>query len=70
MSEEKQYGDILAELEQPCQSCQPDGAVVLTGRSPAGGAVTVRMLPGRVLEVEGGEDLLPEIRGRRCPYGR
>lgn len=51
-------GNILAELEQPCQSCQPDGAV------------TVRMLPGRVLEVEGGEDLLPEIRGRRCPYGR
>ena len=63
-------GNILAELEQPCQSCQPDGAVALTGRSPAGGAVTVRMLPGRVLEVEGGEDLLPEIRGRRCPYGR
>lgn len=27
-------GNILAELEQPCQSCQPDGAVVLTGRSP------------------------------------
>lgn len=25
-------GNILAELEQPCQSCQPDGAVVLTGR--------------------------------------
>ena len=64
-------GNILAELEQPCRMCQPGGAVVLTGRSPTGEAVSVRILPSLVLEVEGGEDLLEEIRKRRqCPYGR
>lgn len=62
--------NILAELEQPCRFCKPDGAVVLTGRSPTGEAVTVRLLPGAVLEIDGCEELLEQIRGRRCPCGR
>lgn len=61
--------NLLAELEQPCRMCQPDGAVVLTGRSPTGEAVTVRLLPGGVMEVDGGGELLTTIRGRRCPHG-
>ena len=60
-------GNILAELEQPCQSCQPDGAVVLTGPLPRWRGGDGAYASGHVLEVEGGEDLLPEIRGRRCP---
>lgn len=63
-------GNILAELEQPCQMCQPAGGVVLTGRSPTGEAVTVHLLPGQVLEIDGCEALLEEIRSRRCPHGR
>lgn len=62
--------NLLAELEQPCQMCRPDGGVVLTGHSPTGEAVTVRLMPGLVLEVEGCAELLPTIRERRCPYGR
>lgn len=61
--------NLLAELEQPCQLCKPGGAVVLTGHAPTGEAVTVRLLPGGIMEVEGGDDLLPAIRGRRCPHG-
>ena len=61
---------LLADLEQPCQMCGGDGVVVLTGRSPTGEPVTVRMLPELVLEVDGCEDLLAEIRARRCPHGR
>lgn len=62
--------NLLAELEQPCQTCKPDGAVVLTGTSPTGEKVTVRLLPGLLLEVEGvPEDTLSAIRERRCPYG-
>lgn len=60
--------NLLAELEQPCRMCKPDGAVVLTGTSPTGEQTTVRLLPGLLLEVEGGEALLAQIRGRRCPH--
>lgn len=62
--------NLLAELAQPCEACGPGDAVVLTGTSPTGTALTVRLLPGLILEVEGGEALLEQIRGRRCPYGR
>lgn len=62
--------NLLAELEQPCQTCKPDGAVVLTGTSPTGEKVTVRLLPGLLLEAEGiSEEALATIRERRCPYG-
>lgn len=60
--------NLVAELEQPCRACRED-AVVLTGRTPTGDPVTVRLLPERVLEVEGGEALLEEIRRRRCHRG-
>ena len=62
--------NLLADLEQPCQMCGGDGVVVLTGRSPTGEAVTVHLLPGQVLEIDGCEALLEEIRSRRCPHGR
>lgn len=59
--------NLLTELEQPCESCGVDGAIVLTGFSPDGEAVTVRMLPGRVMDIEGiPEEKLAAIRGRRC----
>lgn len=60
--------NLLAELEQPCGHCRQDG-VVLTGHAPTGEQVTVRLLPDFVLEVEGCDDLLEQIRGRRCPHG-
>lgn len=60
--------NLLAELEQPCGKCRADG-VVLTGTSPEGGAVTVRLMDENVLEVSGGDDLLERIRERRCPNG-
>lgn len=59
--------NLLCELEQPCGKCDRDG-VVLTGTSPAGSPVTIRLLENRVLEVEGGDDLLEAIRERRCPH--
>ncbi len=62
--------NLLAELEQPCRMCRPDGVVVLTGRSPMGEAVTVRLLPDCIMEVEGCDELLSTVRERRCPYGR
>ncbi len=58
--------NLLAELEQPCGQCDGDG-VVLMGTSPTGKPITVRLLGDRVLEVTGGDELLEEIRGRRCP---
>lgn len=61
--------NLLAELEQPCQVCKPDIGIVLTGISPTGSSVTVHLLPGRIMEVEGGEDILGQIRERRCPHG-
>lgn len=62
--------NLLAELEQPCEKCQPDGAVVLTGTSPTGDRVTVRLLPDLILEAEGCEGLLAQVKERRCPHGR
>lgn len=61
--------NLLAELEQPCGECSREG-VVLTGASPAGDRVTVRLLPGLILEAEGCDELLAQIKERRCPHGR
>jgi len=61
--------NLLAELELPCGLCR-SGGVVLTGLSPTGESVSVRLLPEHVLEVEGGDALLEQIRGRRCQYGK
>lgn len=36
--------NLLAELEQPCRICRED-RLVLTGRSPSGEAVTLRLGP-------------------------
>ena len=60
--------NLIAELEQPCGQCRADG-VVLTGTSPLGGSITVRLLPENVLEVTGGDDLLEQVRGRMCGDG-
>lgn len=60
--------NLIAELEQPCGQCEGE-SVVLTGTSPTGERVTVRLLSGNVLEVEGGDGLLEDIRRRRCPFG-
>lgn len=60
--------NLVAELEQPCGKCAAD-RLVLTGRSPTGADVTVRVTPDLVLEVEGGEELLETIRARGCPHG-
>lgn len=61
--------NLVAELEQPCRKCEAD-RLVLTGRSPAGADVTVRVTPDLVMEAEGGEALVETIRVRGCPYGR
>lgn len=36
--------NLLAELEQPCRICRED-SLVLTGRSPTGETVTIRLGP-------------------------
>lgn len=61
--------NLVAELEQPCRECGEADRLVLTGRSPTGADVTVRVMPDLVLEVEGGEALLETIRARGCPHG-
>lgn len=62
--------NLLAELEQPCEHCWTGEAMVLTGTSPAGEKVAVRLLPGLTLEVEGvPEDAIAAIRERRCLHG-
>lgn len=61
--------NLLAELEQPCRICRED-RLVLTGRSPSGEAVTLRLGPDLVLESEGCGALAEEIRKRGCPDGR
>ena len=60
--------NLLSELELPCVRCNGVG-VILTGTSPTGCTVTVRMLPDNVLEVEGGDELLQAIRKRGCLHG-
>lgn len=60
--------NLISELDQPCGACGGAG-VVLTGTSPTGESVTVRLLPERVLEIEGGGELVDAVRERRCPYG-
>lgn len=47
--------NLLAELEQPCRICRED-SLVLTGRSPTGATVTIRLGPDLVLEAEGCAD--------------
>lgn len=61
--------NLIAGLEPPCGHCK-DAGVTLDGTSPTGEPVAVRILPGHVLEVEGGGELLDTIRKRRCPYAR
>lgn len=60
--------NLLSELELPCGRCNGAG-VILTGTSPTGCTVTVRMLADNVLEVEGGDELLQAIRKRGCLHG-
>jgi hypothetical protein len=60
--------NLLSELELPCGRCNGSG-VVLAGTAPTGCAVTIRMLPDNVLDVEGGDELLQAIRERGCPRG-
>ena len=43
--------NLLAELEQPCRICRED-SLVLTGRSPTGETVTIRLGPDLVLEAD------------------
>ena len=58
--------NLLAELEQPCRICRED-SLVLTGRSPTGATVTIRLGPDLVLEAEGCDKLLDAARKRGCP---
>ena len=59
---------LLAELEQPCRICRED-SLVLTGHSPTGATVTIRLRPDLVLEAEGCDELLDAARKRGCPDG-
>ncbi len=61
--------NLLCELEQPCGKCDGEG-VVLTGTSPAGTSITIRLMEDHVLEITGGDELLEAIRERRCPHER
>ena len=51
--------NLLAELEQPCRMCRENN-LVLTGRSPTGETVTIRLGPDLVLEAAGCDDLLED----------
>ena len=69
--------NAISELEHPCGGCNgedgyeeglsPEG-ITLKGLSPGGEPVLVRILPGRTLEITGGDELLEAIRERRCPH--
>ncbi len=61
--------NLLSDLEQPCGACPADG-IVLCGRSPLGGPVTVRFAPENRLEIEGAEELLKPILERRKHCGK
>lgn len=59
--------NIISELEQPCGICE-SGELVLTGLSPLGTPVTVRLMRDFVLEVDGiDQDTMNNIRERGCP---
>lgn len=59
--------NIISELEQPCGICK-SGELVLTGLSPLGTPVTVRLMRDFVLEVDGiDQDTMNNIRERGCP---
>lgn len=69
--------NMISELEQPCGYCKGEDmdeeglsteGITLKGLSPCGEPVLVRLLPGRVLEIVGGDELLEAIRERRCPH--
>ena len=54
-------------------ACRSDAEVSciianLKGISPVGEPVVIRLLPDRVLEIKGGDELLEAIRERRCPH--
>ena len=65
-------GNIVAEMGPPCGAgppcgkCQAEDAMVIIGTSPDGRAVRVKVTPEGVMEVEGCEDLVDEIRRRPC----
>jgi hypothetical protein len=48
--------------------CRED-SLVLTGRSPTGETVTIRLGPDLVLEAEDCDELLDAARKRGCPDG-
>lgn len=64
-------GNLLAELTPPCHQCQDPVhvALVLTGTTPTGEAVTARVYPDGVVEIEGADELVEEIKERGCPHG-
>ncbi len=69
--------NLISTLEQPCGCCGGEdiddegfsaGGITLKGISPVGEPVVIRLLPDRVLEIKGGDELLEAIRERRCPH--
>lgn len=59
--------NLISETRLPCGVCAGASAPVIAGTAYDGREVTVRILPDNVLEVIGADDLLEEIRKRRCP---
>lgn len=71
--------NLISELEQPCGCCKGEDideegfstdGITLKGVSPIGTPAVVRILPGRILEVKGDDELLEVIRERRCHHER
>lgn len=61
---------VLSELSTPCGSCTDMEGITLSGKGIGGEQVTVRLLPGSVLEIEGADSTVDAFRERRCPYGQ
>lgn len=60
--------NLLAELKQPCRMCR-ENSLVLTGRSPTGETVTIRLGPDLVLETEDCDELPNAAQKRGRPDG-
>ena len=59
---------VLSELSPPCSSCTDMDGITLSGKGTDGEQVTVRLLPGNVMEIEGADGAVDAFQKRRCPY--
>lgn len=55
---------VLFGLSPPCDYCSDMEEITLSD----GAGVTVKLLPGGVLEIDGADDVVDALKQRRCGY--